>query len=262
MKIHHFFTLILLIGLTIHSASGQQTIEKNSLHLYSGGHFGLLEDANFSPLHYHDRSLLYGLNYTRYRADQQFKVKLNYSSGTANTDLGKIFQTDYILGEFRLQYLQSSKYLSSSKGQLQLGGQYHFYINYSDWNGQESFSFFANHSFDISAQYQYDLNDKNSFLFNLDVPLVNLVVRPPYNGEDEELARNNNETRIIPLLTDGYWTSYNGLITYDFSLSYQHQFSERLTFKATYRNKYYKLLKNKQLTHLQQQLTVGLQMSF
>lgn len=240
---------------------GQDNVLKNTLHFSVGQHQGIFEDHNFSPLHYKDKGLIYDFAYSRVRQQSLFTFALQYGAGFATTKASSEFTSEYILGDLRLQYLQFAKQPGKNK-RLYLGGQYHFYINYLEWNNQASFSFLANHSLDIAARYDYDWNEKNRLIFSLDVPIINLVVRPPYNGFDEELDRNNDEGNVFRLITDGRWGSFNKLMAYAFQMQYHRQLSSRFDLNATYRNRLYKTFEINSITHFQHQFLLGIVFRF
>lgn len=252
------YYLILLLMFCCVSASlwGQKNAQQKALQLSIGQHYGMFADQNFSPLHYRDKGMLYDLQYSQYRPQSAFTAALRFGTGTATTEASQEFTSNYILGDLRLQYMKPIKSFAENK-RLYLGGQYHFYINFLDWDDQSSFSFLANHSLDISTRFDYDLNEKNSLSFSLDIPLINLVVRPPYNGFDEELDRNNNEGNVLKLITDGEWGTFNKLTAYALQVQYSYQLSERFDLQVTYQNRLYKTFETNPITHFQHQFLIG-----
>jgi len=235
---------------------------KNQINLNFGYNHGYLKDLNFSPLRYVDGGLLYGGSYIRKSKNHIFRFEAHYSADTTSTKGIEAFDSDYQVADVKFAFLQKNKRLSSDKMEFYFGGQYHFHILYLDWQYQESYSFFANHSFDASGIFSYKINNKSQLLTKIDLPILSLVVRPPYNGIDNELLSNNDEGNVIGLITDGTWGSWNKLLSYDSEFTYQYNISAGFQVTATYKNRYHNTFETNKFVHLQNQFLLGLGFNF
>ncbi len=256
-----FILLFIHVSNILIAQDSATQISKNTIGFNVGYHTGFFEDLNFSPLHYQDNGMLYSIYYKKKKEKSSFLVQLNYSTGNAKTKDREFFNSTYQMVDLRFQYLKKLK-LSNEKLHFSLGGQYQFYLNYLDWMNQEAFSFLGNHSLDFSILTKYQLNKKNSILFRLNIPVINYIVRPPYNSFDEELSTNNDEGNLFKIITTGYWGSLNKVIAFEFRPSYRYLFFEKMELEVSYRIRYYKINELYQLRHFQNLLSIGLLFKF
>lgn len=225
--------------------------------------YGYLKDQNFSPLNYQEQGKTYSLTYQWKSARQldQLSFRADYGTGILQTKASSVFTTDYIRGNLSISYLRKLFTSAGGTTQWSLGSRYHFYLNYMDWEEQSAFSFFANHSLDISTSFQHQVSALQQFSAQLHVPLWSLIVRPPYNGFDQELVYNN-EQNPLGLITDGTGGSFNRLIAFQLNAAYQYQLSPRWGMELAYQARYQNLSDTHKLIHLQHQLSAGLQLKF
>ncbi len=265
--LNSWFKRLILVGeclLALAGAFAQSNSEgSNTMQGTIGYDYGYLKDLNFSPLHYQEQGKTYALGYRWQDAStlNEFNLSVDYGSGQLHTDAAKDFTTDYIRGNFSIGYLRKVKLYGVKITDWALGARYHFYLNYLDWNQQDAFSFFANHSFDFSTSFSHQLQGGHQFSFQLHVPLWSLIVRPPYNGTDPELEYNS-ESDPLRLITDGIGGSFERLLAFQFNASYHHRISRRWDLLVQYQARYQNLKGQNQLIHLQHQLSTGIQLKF
>jgi len=231
--------------------------------LTAGYNFGIFKDLNYSPLQYSSNGLLYGLNYkkTNKQSGNIFLAQLDFNADTVQTPRSKELGANTIQANLGLGYLKNIKLSKSDKWNVAVGGKYNFFIQYLDYQDQAAYSFLANHSIDAMALVEYKLDAKQSISAQLSTPLVSLIVRPPYNGGNEELAYNN-ENHPLKVITNGHVGTVNKLFAYDLKLCYTYQFSDRLSANVTYLNRYQNVNDTKSLVQMQHQISAGLSLKF
>ncbi len=257
-----WFKRLILVGECLLALAGAFA-QSNTLQGTIGFDHGYLKDLNFSPLHYQEQGKTYMLGYHWQDGStlNQFTFQTDFGTGQLHTDASEHFTTDYIRGNFSVGYLRRFNLYDVKITDWAIGARYHFYLNYLDWNQQDAFSFFANHSLDFSLAYSHQLQERHEFSFQLHVPLWSLIVRPPYNGTDPELEYNN-ENDPIRLITDGVGGSFDRLLAFQINASYQYQISRRWDLLARYQARYQNLKGQNQLIHLQHQFSTGIQLKF
>lgn len=248
--------LLLLLMTQLQGQTVSQETGKHQISLGIGYNQGYLRDRNFSPLRYTEGGLYYGLRYEKQNRNSRFIAQFMYSKGTIKTAVSPVFTTDYILGNLSLGYLRAIPSLSTETFQFLLGPQYSFYIYYLDWENQDAFSFMANHSLDITAQARYQLGAAHRLSAQLGLPAFNLLVRPPYNGNDEELGRNNDEDPLA-LITDGVWGTWNKLFAYHLALQYHYAVTQRIELTVGFENRYQRTETSFSYRHAQHHVTLG-----
>lgn len=255
-----WFKRLILIGECLLALAGAFA-QSNTLQGTIGYDYGYLKDLNFSPLHYEEQGKTYTLGYNWQDASSlnQFSFLVDYGIGQLHTDASETFTTDYIRGNFSLGYLRRFNLAGVKVTDWAIGARYHFYLYYLDWNEQDAFSFFGNHSLDFSASFSHRIQNRHLFSTQLHVPLWSLIVRPPYNGTDPELEYNN-ENDPVRLITDGVGGSFERLLAFQIDASYQYKINRRWDLLVRYQARYQNLKGQNQLIHLQHQLSTGLQL--
>ena len=257
-----WFKRLILVGECLLALAGAFA-QSNTLQGTIGFDFGYLKDLNFSPLHYQEQGKTYTLAYNRQDAStlNQFTFLADYGTGQLRTDASKAFTTDYIRGNFTIGYLRRLNLYDAKITDWAIGARYHFYLYYLDWNEQDAFSFFGNHSLDFSTSFSHQIHERHHVSIQLHVPLWSLIVRPPYNGTDPELEYND-EHAPLSLITDGAGGSFERLLAFQVNAGYQYQFSRRWNMIVRYQARYQNLKGQNQLIHLQHQLSTGIQLKF
>ena len=258
-------TILLLIGcqLAFSQSGDMEIIPKHELTLTIGLNQSWLKDSNFSPLHYKGQGAVYGLEYRLSDKDNNgiFLVGLSFGTGKYSAAISDALDTDFILGDLSLGYLRRTNELTMRTPSFAFGGRYHFHINYLDWGEQDAFSFLGNHGFEFATSVDYPLNEKHRFQAQLSLPVFSYTVRPPYNGSDEELTENNDNSPV-KLLFDGYWSTFNRLFIYDLELKYHYQISDNLSLNLIYLNRYQNVTNLHKFVQMQNQFKIGTSYQF
>ncbi|MEM7367785.1 MAG: hypothetical protein AAF587_04225 [Bacteroidota bacterium] len=257
-----FFLLTILSCIPAQTQTPDEIAYKHQISIGPGYNQGYLRDRNFSPLGYSEGGSLFGVRYAKQHQRSRFAINLAYSSGNIKTPVSPHFTTSYILGNLSIAYVREIPPFSNDKLRIYLGPQYSFYIYYLDWEDQDAFSFMATHSLDLAVQGRYQLNDLHRLAAQLSIPVVNLIVRPPYNGNDEELGRNNDEGNVFALITNGSWGSWNKIFAYTLSLQYYYALTQRLDLLIGYENRYQRTEESFSYRHAHNQFTLGLTLTF
>ncbi|MFK7968862.1 MAG: hypothetical protein AB8F95_00775 [Bacteroidia bacterium] len=264
MKKFFFVSIAFLLCLPLmaqtSSEGGQQYT--NKLAVGAGIHQAYMSDRNFSPLRYNESGLMGAFRFESQNDQSHFSIRASYSADSLAPPAIEQFTTYYQMGNFALRYLRKNESLSNSRFQFYWGGQFDFHLYSIDWDYQESFSFLVNYSLDLSARGQYQLNDRGRLQLDLDIPLINFLVRPPYNGLDAELIDNNANDDLLAIITNGSVGSVNKLLAYRLSLAYQYALSDRLDLELIYRNQLHHTFDTNRFIHLQNQLMAGLAFNF
>lgn len=237
-----------------------QNTNNYNQHLFQvgiGQQFSPLRDWNFSPLDYNNQGRILDFMYTRIFEKGEFTVWANYTTGNAKTKSFTVYNSEFTMGNLRLKYLKQAGSTVDARFPLYLGGQFHSHIYYIDWEDQEAFSFLGNHSIDFSAKTYYQINGKSRLIASLDLPLLSLTVRPPYNSWDEEL-NDNNDNNPFALITNGQWGSFNQIFSYNLRIEYAFQLNNNFELVASYNNHYHRVYLVDNFTHFQNQLIIGL----
>ncbi|MEM6803058.1 MAG: hypothetical protein AAF696_16760 [Bacteroidota bacterium] len=228
-----------LCFLSIYGQGQESIFKKHKINFRTGVQQEFIKDLNYSPLRYKGTAWAQGVSYQHVNDKRILSLDLDYASDTIRSIASPFFDTNFIKGHMHLAYLKKLMENSQASFSLYAGAQYSFFINYLDWENQTSFSFLANHSLDLKLQAGMQFSSLHSLTAQLSLPLLNLIVRPPYNGFDAELDQNNEEGRIFALITDGKWRSLNSLFAYDLRLAYAYMLSDSLAFTLSYQQHYY-----------------------
>lgn len=256
MKSPFFVLFCVLCSTGILHAQGRH----HALQFSVGWNKNHLKDVNFSPLNYAQNGGIYALGYTRIGEEEKsiFDAHVNFLANDLTTSGYDHFTSSLLVGNFQVSYLRQVKTLGSML--LYLGGGYQFNINYLDFNDQDAFSFLIVHGLHLKSSIVRPLGDKAKLTASIAIPIVNLLVRPPYNGIDEELDRNAD--RPLKLITNGDFVSINTYQSLDFSLAYQFQLSKRLSGVAIYAFGYQNASTGDRFTQFQNQIRAGLSYQF
>jgi len=230
-----------------------------SLGLAVGLNTGSIQDLHFSPLIYQELGPIYHLNYRRKRADKKhlFTTDLTFTNGQATTNASDSLKAKYIMPDINVSYLRQ---LTNSNNNivLLLGGAYQLDFNQLIFNNVlESFTFLIAHSIDLKGQIRFPVNKKHQFSSSLSLPILALLVRPPYIGYDDELIAN--QERPLRLITNGDFVSLNKYARLTFDVKYSCALNDHWIFESTY---VFNHLRHEEYKQFQNQLLLGLNYNF
>lgn len=234
---------------------------KNKIGIQLGYNQGYLKDLNFSVLNYQEGGVMYSLQYSRQQPNGKsiFNVDGDFSLGKLKTSASDDLTSSITMSNLEISYVR----LLSPKEQttrFYLGGQYNTYLQILDWNNLESFSFLVTHGVGVKGLLAYNFNPKHQFTTTLFIPIFQNLVRPPYNGIDETVLENQDNT--VKLIFLGKPSSFNTYVAFDWTFNYAYSLSNKFALTATYLVRYQQVIEINRTKHLQNQLTVGMDYKF
>lgn len=257
MKIIHFLTVCLTIIIASTSGYGQATNFANKeLGITVAYNYGYFKDLNYSPLNYQQKGLAIAFDYTfpNRRNGNLLNVHLGFAPNSIETQTAEYFTADFYTGTIQFDYLKKMK-TTKSKLITYLGGQFNSNNSFVFWEDTNSFSYTFAHNISIKGQVNWQLNQNRSIQTSLSVPLVNWLVRPPYNGFNK--TTEANESRYLRLLTEeGKLTSVNDYVAFDWDIQYRFKTNGKWDIALKYGLQYQHYKEVHSLTRLQNQVAV------
>lgn len=232
--------------------------EKNTISLSYGVNSGLLNDLNFSPLHYKETGHLFSLQYLRHNPNKRniIDVAIDFSSGKIKNHTSTFLTSNYIFGKINASYSRKIKTSNSDKYNFYAGSGYATNLLYFEWNDNEAFSYVATHGLVLNFIADYSLNNLNQVYSTFSIPFLQLLARPPYNGRDEFIIENENSPAKI--LFNGKLATFNKYYGFSWSTKYIFHVSKHIDLSLNYSLNLQKVTGVNQLTHLQNHLQTGL----
>ncbi|MEJ7645713.1 MAG: hypothetical protein WKF87_14055 [Chryseolinea sp.] len=229
--------------------------KKHYIGLSAGYNFSALNDHNFAPLLYYERGKNYLLYYVGVSDKSILSADVNFSNGKLKTKASRFFESKYFKGEIDLSYLRSAFTSANSSMVHYFGAGIHSYNHYIDYDDQESFSFIMAHSIDFKYTASYKLSTRNNLQLQISLPFVVLLVRPPYNGYDEELKENRSNP--FSLITNGRVTSINNYFAISNQLIYSYSLSQRFDINCKYKFGLVYAPIEERLVHIHNEIFIG-----
>lgn len=214
------------------------TNRKNTVNLNLGFAKGFFKDKNYSPLNYSSRDFSIDLGYLRALKNKNLLFfSSSFQTGTLSTPVSEFSSSDHYNINLELGYLFKLPH-NISKTDFYVGGQYHSYLDLVFYDGTEAITFFGLHGLDISTRISRRVNDKHIFTTNFSLPVVGILVRPPYTGWDKYIVEHADNP--LPVFFRGNVTSLNRFIAFNWNFQYQLEISSFLGLNAEYQFRYYK----------------------
>ena len=170
------------------------------------------------------------------------------------------FNSDYLVGTLAINYLK--KY--SKREQLNswyVGGEFKTNNQIVSFDDLEGFTYLFNHSLGIKGRYDWQQGEHLSFSARLAVPIINYLVRPPYNGFNKT-TEANEEAPLRLLTQEGKLTSLNNFLELDFLIRTSYQLNERWAINVDGALLYQRHRDIHQFTRLNYQTSIGFTMAF
>ncbi len=235
---------------------GSQIYAQSELEFSIGVNQSYIKDRHFSPLNYTHSGLNLNVNFHRISKSQTSRLYIQ--TDLLNQDLEPSTYThltsSFIAGNLKVGYQKRIK--TSGKFNMYLGGGYQFGMQYINFDDQESYSYLITHSLNISLFSTYKLNGVSELGGALSIPAFPFIVRPPYNGINEELDKNKD--RPLKLITDGEFYSIDEYFRIQLMFFYRYQISTKIAAKVSYNSVYQSLNRDKAYTRLQNQINLGI----
>ena len=243
------------------TAATPSEITSNQIGFEIGINKGYFKDLNFSSLNYREGGTLFSLNYIRWKPDRQhmFTADVDFASGKMKSDVTEFFDAQHILGNIELSFLWQLRLMENRNLSFFLGPQYNSFIQYVDWNDQSGWSYLATHGLNIKGFVRYKAS-RRSFETSLSIPLVQVFVRPPYNGYDLFIQENSED--VFKIIFRGELASFNEYVAVDWKTVYRYAASNHVDFVFGYLFRYQGVSGYNKVTHFQNQLTFGFAIKF
>ncbi len=244
------------------SQYGKLTPKNHQLSVLVGANQGFVKDANFSALNYSENGLLYALKYVKHKSNRKsfFQIDIDYSDSDLTTITSEHFTSLSTLANVEISYLRKLKQPKNEQLTFYLGGQYFFSLQILDWLNFEAFSFTAVNGIGLKGHVHYNINKKSMINSSLFIPLIQNLSRPPYNGIDEFILKNEDNSAAI--IFAGEIATINKYLGFDWSVNYSYSLFNHFNIITSYTLRYKKLPKVNKMIHLQNQITVGLTYKF
>jgi len=251
---------MLFIGIVKAQEPTDTTFRKNAINLSAGLETGYFKDLNFSPLNYKSTGVAINFGYSRsFKNGSRFFLLTNPQVGAISTEASEAHKADHYTADIGIGYLVQLP-MNASKLKAHVGGQYHTYLDLVFFNGVDAVTFFGLHSFDLLGEVSYELSDQHTLKTSLSLPVLGLLVRPPYTGWDKYIVEH--AANPLPVFYRGNWTSYNDYLAFTWKLHYAFELGPKLDLVASYQFNYHHTKQLKTATLVSNQLTIGTQFKF
>ncbi|MDA9774500.1 hypothetical protein N9B82_06045 [Saprospiraceae bacterium] len=256
MKFYFILSLLLIYtGITI---AQDAPVRQNEIGLSVGYNSGYFKDLNFSVLNYKDRGLYTKFHYHHRFSKTTLKTSLEINYDNIHSDVAPFFSTLFPRAGLKAEYLfdisQNDKWHITAGPMLSSDNQMLLF------NGFLSFSFLFVHSAGISSDIYYQLDDKNLFRFSMQLPLVHLLVRPPYSGFDK--GTEANQDKPLRLITNGKLATVNEYLAANTVITYKRVLNSRFDLDASYGLHFQRTYQEHYLIHLQNRYKLSLNYKF
>lgn len=254
--------LALLIGGIVHAnaQSDVQIPKKNSIEIKAGINHTFFKDLNYSPLNHSGSGPGIGLQYQRItKQGNLISASLGFSVTTLKSPASIYFDASRYLANLEANYLKRLD-LGKEGWKLHVGGGYHSYVDVLFYDGTEAISFFTIHGIDLAAKLSYQIKAKHSLGTSLSIPILGLLVRPPYTGWDKFIGESQDAPAKV--FFRGNWTSLNDFLGLNWNLSYAYDLSPAWDLIADYSFQYYRTSQLDLVNIANNQLRVGASFNF
>lgn len=236
------------------------TSRKNSINLNVGFAKELFKDENYSSLNYSSGNFAVDIGYQRvFKNENLLFFSLSFQTGTLRTPVSEFNTSDHYNINIELGHLFKLS-PDNSKTDFYMGGQYHSYLDLVFYDGTEAITFFGLHSLDFSTRLSKRVNDKHVLTTNFSLPLVGLLVRPPYTGWDKFIVEHADNP--LPVFFRGDITSLNHFLAFNWNVQYQLAISPVFSLNAAYQFRYYQTSKLKKALIVDNQISIGAILKF
>lgn len=256
-KKKHMLPLIFLVYSMCSNAQYKNSVEIS--YNIIGGH---LKDINFSPLIYTIKANTFGLNYSHQNPQGKnfTELQFDYGQGEITTKVSDFFTTNITLVNINITQLRKISVTKNEKLATYLGAQYQSKTQLLSWRMFESYSFAASYGLGIKGLAIYRFNKKHSLQTSIALPMVGLIVRPPYAGNDDYITANGEDK--LKVLTHGKIASLNEYIAVDWQTNYKYNISKRFDAQLKYSMNFQQYNIPKKAILLQNNISLGINYKF
>ena len=254
--------ITIILGLGFLFAAKAQFVEdrKNKIGIQAGFLQTYHKDVNFSPLNNTGNGYSFGLNYERSTQKKHLIFStIHYSESVLTSRASEFFRYDRYLLNFEIGFL-FHKPLPNKNLILNIGGSFQSRTDLIDYKDFKSVSFFNYHGLALNSRLEYTINPKHSLGSALSVPVLGVLVRPPYTGWDKYMIEN--EDNFTKVLYKGKTTSLNDFFGYNWHVFYNYQLSKRIGIQLQYELRYHKTKQPRKAIIANHQTSVELNFKF
>ncbi|WP_423148380.1 hypothetical protein [Rubrolithibacter danxiaensis] len=261
-KISYLLFLVLICTNILAQDDESPGFIKNKIGIEAGINVGYLKDRNFSPLNYNETGAIFSLNYIHVKPAMKsiLTADLDFTNGKLKADPTDFFNAISLSGNLEVSLLWKVSQSKNNRLLFFLGPQYNSYLQYIDWNERETWSYLTTHGIDLKGSVLYKLSDKKTFQSSLSIPIVQLLVRPPYNGFDQYIVQN--QEKVLKILLRGELASFDKYYGFDWKTLYKYAASNHLDFNLSYMLRFQQVNGFNKMVHFQNQLTAGFSIKF
>lgn len=264
MKQITLITLFCVLGWTVMFAQEQKEQKprsnNNALRVQAGLEQGYFKDLNFSPLNYSSLGLAIKLAYEReLKNNDRIFFSINPQLGRLKSEASEYTKSDHYNVNLELGYLVDLP-IKSPKLEAMVGGQLHTYLDLTFYGGTSAVSFFGLHSLDLLGQLSWKIDEKQTVIGNLSLPVFGLLSRPPYTGWDKYIVEHADNP--LPVFFRGDWTSFNDYLAVSWNVQYEYQLAQTVDLIAEYQFSYHRTEQLKTAILPSNQITFGARLKF
>ncbi len=216
---------------------GQNGSKKFVFGISAGLEKSFLKDQAFSPLNYSHFNTSYNVRFVLRKKKYAIPAFIDFSMGNIHTSIDN-FTSSFVQGSADIGYLHNifPEKASNNQAGIYMGMGISSFLQYLDYQEQESFSFFILHGADFKLTYLHAISTNSLIEGHLSAFIAGLLVRPPYAGFDEELEEN--QSKPLRLITNGNFVTLNNAVSLRNRLIFRYSLSDRFTVLCTYVFKY------------------------
>ncbi|MFC4870774.1 hypothetical protein [Negadavirga shengliensis] len=245
-----------------------QESKQESLVISAGMTYLARKDLVYSPFVHTDRSFhSYGLAYQREKDFFQFvETGITYNTSQIGSsyemEMGDhshmVLPHEFLF--FHLNYGIGKTLGKTSRAKSWLGAALKVDLQASFYNFTLSnmFGYYIGQSGGIWYKKRWIFDNKHEFSFQLELPLITWMARPPYLAEDDRFIENISSHKpvriIMAFIEDGQFAFWDKLQRSDFSLTYQYPVSKKWGIGTVYRFSFIHASEPKSLLSYQQSL--------
>jgi hypothetical protein len=228
----------------------------------TGPQLGFLRDWQYSPLNYNENGWLTSLWFENInpKNNRLLTAAIDYASGESKTNASDAFTTKRFEGNVELSLLFKTRFLHHQKLSLFLGPQINSTGFYMQWKEERhAWDYLMMHSLNVKALLHYQIASKSFLRTSLSIPLMGMLVRPPYNGFDQFIAAH--QEKVFRLAFRGDFASVDSYRAFDWRTNYYYALSDHFDVGAMYLFRF-QSAENNELMRFQHQLAASLVFKF
>ncbi|MEM7654491.1 MAG: hypothetical protein AAF399_00050 [Bacteroidota bacterium] len=193
------------------------------------------QDANFSPLHYGGDGLAFRISYAKETAGRHlFLTEIGYAQVKLQAAAARFAEAQNVVGHLRAHYLLPIGG-NQQRISMKLGGGLVSHIDNTIFEDSDAISYLNLHGIEVAYLVAYQLSPRHHLQATASLPIIGLLVRPPYTGWDVDSFERSG----LELAYRGKLTSFQDFFGLTLAASYRYQMSGRISWEMQGRWQYY-----------------------